>query len=163
MNWEQWANHVALLEPAWRWFMSHKGLLAYVTELMEQDSDFAQRHQAAPLLRTYLTPDPFRAAQQAYVSKPVLGRLSANIEVFDAQGQLQVQTQGLYAQGPRIYQQYQAAAQWPGSSQHFIAGMWMAGQAGTKQAIPATLCFRAFETPVLELSNERFIPHQIVV
>lgn len=162
MNWEQWANHVALLEPAWRWFMSHKGLLAYITELMEKDHDFAHRHRAAPLLKTYRTAEPFQRTQQAYVSKPVLGRLSANIEVFDAQGQLQVQTQGLYAQGPRIYQEYLAAAHWPKSPQHFIAGMWMAGQAGTQQAIPATLCFREFETPVLELSNERFIPHQIL-
>lgn len=160
-QWERWADNVALLEPAWRWFLSHKGMLAYLTHLSETDSVFRLRFKGAPLLRTYLTPERFQQAGQAYVSKPVLGRLSSNIEIVEANGQVSTSSEGHYGDCERVYQEYHTPHCVPGRN-NFIVGMWMSGQARTKLALPATLCIREFDAPVLELSNERFIPHVLV-
>lgn len=157
-QWERWADNVALLEPAWRWFLSHKGMLAYITHLFETDEVFADEHEGAPFLRTYLAPDPFRARGEAYVSKPVLGRLSSNIQTHDEQGQVIFSTSGHYDDCPRVYQQFCPPTKVEGRNS-FIVGMWMAGQANTKIALPTTLCIREFDSPILQLSNERFIPH----
>lgn len=160
MHWERWVDRVAFFEPPWRWFISHKGMLAYLTWLMETDSAFAQHYRAAPFLATYLEPSIFQAAGQGYVRKPALGRLSANIEVFNATGVSISQSMGQYADSPMVYQAYHPPFQLAGRG-NFIAGMWMAGRAKTRQAWPATLCFREFDTPILDLSNERFIPHRL--
>lgn len=161
MQWERWADRVAVLEPAWKWFISHKGMLAYLTWLLENDADFARRHANAPLLRTYLDPEPLRNTGTPYVAKPVLGRLSANIEIYDADGQCTSRNNGEYGDCPRIYQEYHPPFHLEGRG-NFIACMWMAGQPLTRMALPATLCFREFDTAVLELSNERFVPHVLV-
>ena len=157
-QWERWADNVALLEPAWRWFLSHKGMMAYITHLLETDKAFAEAHGDAPFLRTYTSPDVFLAAAEPYASKPVLGRLSSNIQIHDEVGEVVASSSGHYDDCPRIYQEFCPPYEVEGR-QKFIVGMWMAGIAGRKQALPATLCIREFDSPILSISNERFIPH----
>lgn len=158
-QWERWADNVALLEPAWRWFLSHKGMMAYITHLFETDKAFAEEHGGAPFLRTYTSPDAFHATVEPYVSKPVLGRLSSNIQIHDEVGEVTASSSGHYDDCPRVYQEFCPPYAVEGRNK-FIVGMWMAGQSTSKHAIPATLCIREFDAPIiLALSNERFIPH----
>ncbi len=161
-QWRHWARHVALLEPPWRWFLSHKGMLAYVTWLRETDTAFAQRWQHVPWLATYLTPEPFQAAGQPYVAKPVLGRLSANIRVVDAQGVTTHQTPGPYGDVPQVYQAWCAPGRVEGRH-NFVLGAWMATAPHARLAQAQTLCFREFDAAVLDLANERFIPHLLAL
>ncbi|MGY6271901.1 glutathionylspermidine synthase family protein [Achromobacter denitrificans] len=160
-TWRSWANNVAVLEPAWRWFISNKGMLAYVTHLLETDADFKTAWGHVPHLPTYLSPKRFIDAGKPYVAKPMLGRLSSNIQIFDEGGSLKHESDGLYPDGPRVYQQYCAPGRVEGRN-NFILGMWMAAKANARLATAATLCIREFDAPVLDLQNERFIPHILV-
>lgn len=161
-QWQHWARHVALLEPPWRWFLSHKGMLAYVTHLRETDATFAERWSHVPWLRTYLSADVFQQAGEPYVAKPVLGRLSGNVRVYDSAGQLTHETDGPYGDAPCVYQAYCAPGRVPGRN-HFILGGWMSTAPNARLAQARTLCIREFDGPVLDLRNERFIPHLLTL
>jgi glutathionylspermidine synthase len=153
-HWERWADHVIFYEPAWRWFMSHKAMLAWITYLLETDEVFYARWGKTAHLRTYLTPDRFIQERRDYVSKPVLGRLSQNISIIK-NGITEVTTDGMYSHEPMVYQEYLAPGQVQGRN-NFIVGAWMSAGNVT------SLCFREFDGAVLNLSNERFIAHQLV-
>ncbi|MFK4132458.1 glutathionylspermidine synthase family protein [Pseudomonas luteola] len=163
--WRNWAGNVSFMEPAWRWFISHKGMFAYVTHLLETDDDFRSKWGHLPWLRTYLTDEPFRSKGLAYVSKPVIGRLSANVEIYNEEGVLQNRNEGNYAQCERVYQEFHAPGRVEGRN-NFIVGMWMAPDSRhmskTHRAQAATFCIREFDAPLLQLQNERFIPHLVV-
>lgn len=157
-NWKDWAGSVGLLEPAWRWFASHKGIWAYITHLME--TEWSGRLVGLPLLRTYMTPDKFIAEGKKFVSKPVIGRLSMNIQIHDPEGDVEFESDGSYGDVPRVYQEYCEPGQVDGRN-NFILGIWVAPN-GRDESEPATLCIREFDEPVLGLQNERFIPHYLV-
>lgn len=163
-RWQDWADNVALLEPAWRWFLSHKGMMAFVTHLMETDVTFRATWSDVPVLRTYRTPGRFLAEGQPFVSKPVLGRLSSNIEIHDGTGRVEMVTEGGYGQCERVYQEYCPPRQVEGRN-NFIVGMWIASESrdGHCEHVghAATLCIREFDGAVLDLANERFIPHVV--
>ncbi|MDU8350380.1 glutathionylspermidine synthase family protein [Pseudomonas syringae pv. actinidiae] len=164
-DWERWANNVALLEPAWRWFMSHKGIWAYITHLMESDPAFNAKWSHLPVLPTYTSPESFIKAGRPYVSKPVLGRLSSNIEIYDGKNTLLNASNGYYGDCERVYQAFCAPHKVEGRN-NFIAGCWMVSKERTEstghEAEAASFCIREFDAPVLEISNERFIPHLVV-
>lgn len=153
-HWPNWNNTVQFLEPAWRWFMSHKGLFAWVTHLLDEDSGFKERWQHLPHLHTTLSPDYFVQAGLDYVSKPAIGRLSQNIRIHQGNTVSQ-QTGGQYQDESRVYQQYLPPHQVHGRP-NFILGGWLSGQR------VSTLCFREFDGPVLDLKNERFIAHLLL-
>lgn len=164
-NWRVWADNVTFMEPAWRWFLSHKGMFAYITYLMENDCDYYDRWKHVPGLRTYLTPEPFLEKGESYVSKPVIGRLSSNIMIYNGSGELEHESLGGYTDCEKVYQEFCPPHQVEGRN-NFILGMWMVSEArinnqGHKGAA-ATMCIREFDAPVLELTNERFIPHIVV-
>lgn len=150
-HWPSWQQNVQFLEPAWRWFMSHKGLLAWVSHLMDNDSGFRERWQHLPHLRTELSPDYFLQTGQDYVAKPAIGRLSQNITIHQ-QDAITLQTGGQYQGESMVYQAYLPPYQVTGRN-NFIVGGWLAGQK------VCTLCFREFDGAVLDLKNERFIAH----
>lgn len=153
-HWKRWCDNVTFFEPPWRWFMSHKAMLAWVTHLMETDTLFRSRYGKLPHLRTYMCPDKFIAEGKDYVSKPVIGRLSQNITIV-RNGEATEPTEGMYGKEPMVYQEYLAPGRVEGRN-NFIIGGWMAGDS------VATLCFREFDGAVLDLMNERFIAHQLV-
>lgn len=150
-HWPHWYQHVSFFEPPWRWFMSHKGLLAWASYLYTEDEAFAQRWAHVPHLHTELSADYFIEHQLDYVIKPVIGRLSQNIQVIQ-NNQLVTQTEGHYGHEPMIYQQYCPPHQ-VSDRPNMIVGGWLAGDR------VATLCFREFDGAVLDLQNERFIAH----
>lgn len=143
VHWESWYRNVFFFEPPWRWFLSHKGMLAYMTHLIDAgELDAPQGH-----LRTSYAPP----ASGSYVRKPVIGRLSHNITVV-RQGETIAATQGQYGDEPVVYQDYCEADAIDGAN--FLACYWLVpgGALGT-------LAFREFDGHVLNLDNERFMPH----
>jgi len=164
-QWENWARNVTIMEPAWRWFTSNKGIWAYVTYLMENDQNFADKYATVPVLRTYMKPDRF-VGKNAYVQKPVIGRMSNNIVIYRANGEHQFSTDGIYGGSDVVYQEYKAPYKVDGRNS-FIVGMFMCPDRATdyrslREASAATLCIREFDEPVLGTSNERFIPHVLI-
>lgn len=160
--WKSWADNVAFLEPAWKWFLSHKGIMAYLTHLSETDEDFRNRWGAVPIIRTYLQPDIFLQEGKPFVSKPALGYQSSNIEIFDGAGGLVMSTDGDLIAQERVYQDYVPSGSMDDESR-FILSVWMAsGSRASSTEHPAyasALCFREFDAEVTDLETERFIPH----
>jgi len=165
-KWQDWAGHVTFLEPAWRWFISNKGIWAFVTHLFETDEDFKLRYAEVPLLPTYLSQDRFIEKGEPFVGKPKIGRMSNNIEIFKADGSHEFSTDGAYAGDDRVFQMY--AEPFKVNGRHnFIIGMFMVPDEATnyntmRNATAATLCIREFDSPVLGICNERFIPHILI-
>lgn len=153
-HWPHWYKNVHFFEPAWRWFMSHKGLLAWASFLLAEDPDFAARWAHVPHLHTELSPDYFIANHLDYVVKPVIGRLSQNIQIVQ-NNHVITQTDGHYGAEPMVYQQY-CPPHHVADRPNMILGGWLAGEQ------VATLCFREFDGAVLDLQNERFIAHLLV-
>ena len=164
-NWDKWVDHVTFYEPAWKWFMSHKGMMAYVTHLLESDSAFYNKWGHLNTLRTYLTPDKFIESKMDYVSKPVIGRMSMNIEIHeynsDSQNYNNIKTDGTYNDVPKVYQEYCS----PGISDfgnNFILGIWTSPKVpNSSNTSISNISIREFDNSILSLSNERFVPHII--
>src|SRR5690606_32789539 len=95
--WNSWYRSTQFFEPPWRWFMSHKGMLAFITHLLDSDALFRAKHKHLPHLRTELSPDYFVKNGLDYVAKPVVGRLSQNISIY-RQGVPVESTEGQYEQ-----------------------------------------------------------------
>lgn len=162
-QWHSWADNVAFIEPAWRWFMSHKGMMAYLTHLLEVDQDYRERWGHVAIIPTYLSPDRFLADRQPFVSKPTQGYQSSNIEIFDENGSIALSTGGELFEIDRVYQAYRPA----GSVEHgtvFTLSVWMASgsrsQTNNHPAYASALCIREVYAN-LDVDTERFVPHII--
>lgn len=151
-----WANRTRFLEPSWRWFISHKGMLAYVSDLLAQGQ--LAHYQNLPHLPAALSLPELEAHQQrlglptgSYVMKPVIGRLSSNVTVVQ-DGQVKEQSQGSYGQAAMLYQHHCP----PGKVEtgNFIVCGWM-----TCENYCSTLAIREFDTAITDLEGERFVPH----
>lgn len=158
-HWERWIDNVHLFEPAWRWFLAHKGMTALCDYLCEQDDEFRLRHFEAYkiLLPTFLTWEEFHAEypNDKCVEKPVVGRLSNNIKILGPDGNLLSDTGGFYDGENTVFQKYTPPCKVEGRN-NFILGMWMCGE------FSGSLCAREFDSEVLSISNERWIPHIVV-
>lgn len=152
-NWQGWIDNVHVFEPAWRWFFAHKGMTALCTHLMETSKSFSERFGEVKLLPTYLK-HPRGAFGDHWVEKPVVGRLSNNIKIWKKE-ELVSDTGGYYTGENTVFQQYCAPYKVE-SRNNFILGFWMMGK------YSASVCFREFDSEVLSISNERFIPHIVV-
>ncbi|RMX03501.1 hypothetical protein D8I35_16630 [Corticibacter populi] len=151
-----WFDRTRFLEPPWRWFISHKGILAWVSDLLAQGE--LQAYSALPHLPTALSLEALQARQQAlglptgsYVAKPVIGRLSANVTVV-SNGQVLEQSAGAYGDVPMVYQHYCA----PGRTEtgNFIVCGWMSCEDYCE-----TLAIREFDHHITDFDRERFVPH----
>lgn len=152
-SWERWIDNVHIFEPAWRWFFAHKGMTALCTYLMETSVSFKQKFGDVKLIPTYI--DGMALRGKKHVTKPVVGRLSNNIRIYDEQGMLLSATEGHYRLENVVSQLYMAPRKVEGRN-NFILGMWMMGKHS------ASLCAREFDTEVLSIQNERWIPHIVV-
>lgn len=154
-HWERWIDNVHLFEPAWRWFLAHKGMTALCTFLCDTKPEFARYHRngAKSLLPTYLK-RPMGALGNHWVEKPVVGRLSNNIRIWK-DGVVVSDTGGYYSDECTVFQKYTPPCKVEGRN-NFILGMWMCGE------FSASLCAREFDSEVLSISNERWIPHIVV-
>lgn len=159
-SWERWIDNVHFLEPAWRWFMSHKGCMALVTWMLENVPFYKDKFGHLPFLETrQVLPEVGK-----WVEKPVIGRLSANIRIHEDGAQV-ASTQGGYGTEKTVFQRYTPPGR-VGGRNNSIMCMWMSNSHGmvgyNKGGSAATLCFREFDEEVLSLANERFIPHIVV-
>lgn len=158
-HWERWIDNVELFEPAWRWFFAHKGMTALCWHLLKTDSSFLQVHRGVKIIPTWLESDikagPHNLGPVKLVEKPVVGRLSNNIKIWDENGHLECDTGGYYSDENTVFQEYTPPRKVKGRN-NFILGMWMCGKHS------ASMCAREFDTEVLSISNERFIPHIVV-
>ncbi len=156
-TWERWVDNVHIFEPAWRWFMSHKGIHELITYRRFVDIGFLRRFGNIPLIETYEEPP----TAGKWVEKPVIGRLSNNIRIWE-DGKMLSDTGGYYSSSPTVFQRYIEPGKMEGRN-NFILGMWMASAGRESLAmLPASLCFREFDDTVLSIANERFMPHKIV-
>lgn len=162
-HWREWADKVRFFEPAWRWFVSNKGIWALMTHLLETDKDYAAKYGDLPILRTYMSPERFIESGKGYVKKPLIGRLSNNIQIFNSEGTIDFESDGVYGEEECVYQEYCPPGRVEGRN-NFIVGQWMAGMSSASEPLmmqAASLCIREFDKPVLDIKNERFIPHLI--
>lgn len=150
-----WGAHTKFLEPSWRWFMSHKGFMVFLTDWL-QSSAIYSRWGHVKHLATSFSPDQFNGT---YVSKPVHGRLSQNINIV-VDGNVTFSTEGSYPDIPVVYQEYCPPFKL-GDGRNFIIGGWVSGGVRDDLTEVSTICFREFDGGVLELANERFIAHVI--
>lgn len=165
-HWDRWINNVHLFEPAWRWFLAHKGMTALCYELMVHNDSFRDKHGVKGsgavhiLIPTYLGASNELAdtcvdgSWGHWVEKPVIGRLSNNIRTWN-HGEIESDTGGYYSEENTVFQQYTPPRKVEGRN-NFILGMWMCGSHS------ASMCAREFDTEVLSIANERFIPHIVV-
>lgn len=167
-EWWKWADKTRFLEPAWRWFVSNKGVWAWVTYLLEEAQHEDERvkilidnYRGAEnyLLKTYM--DSPRGMKN-YAKKPIMGRLSSNIEIY-IDCTLKSKSEGCYDNTPFIYQEYCSPRGIDGRN-NAILGTWLApyhhGDALVMEA--STLAIREFDSDVLSIQNERFMPHVII-
>lgn len=152
-NWKSWIDKVHVFEPAWRWFFAHKGMTALCTELMTISKSFKEKFGDVKLIPAYLDFE-FEPVNGKWVEKPVVGRLSNNIKVWNG-GVIESDTGGFYTGENTIFQAYCPPGKVDGRN-NFIMGFWMCGK------YAASLCFREFDSEVLSIANERFIPHIVV-
>lgn len=164
-EWANWAGNLTFFEPAWRWFASNKGIWAYVTHLFESDVQFYEKYKTVPAIKTYVDTKPFTDFHLPYVAKPKVGRMSCNVEIINGAGETQFKTDGPYPED-KVFQHYVPPYKVPGR-ENFIIGMFMVPDVADnlnsmKSATAATLCIREFDSPVLGIKNERFIPHVLL-
>ena len=152
-HWQRWSSNIQFFEPPWRWFMSHKALFAYVTELLRTDKSFSAAWGDLPHIPTYLDNDLFRANNLDYVGKPVIGRLSQNISIY--KGNTVTTSPGEYGGEPAVYQAYVPTGRT--TEGNIILGGWMSDREVT------TLCIREFNTDVPDLFDEHFVAHILEV
>lgn len=156
-NWGKWCQNVTFFEPAWRWFASNKGIWAYITEVMKFGG--LSQYADLPLLKTYMEPSPFINTNAPYVSKPNMGRMSANVTIHTQTGEAYT-SEGPYDGTTRVYQEFCPAHQLNGRND-FIIGMFVVPDEGGATCTAATLCIREFNGKVVGWHNERWIPHYL--
>lgn len=162
-DWRKWGDKVRFYEPAWRWFISNKGIWALITYLLDNDPSFQSKYGDLPFLRTYMGPERFVEEGSSYVQKPLIGRLSNNIRIFDGESNLEFESPGAYGEIDCVFQEFCAPGKVEGRN-NFIVGQWMARMSYPPEPLmmeAASLCIREFDKPVLDIKNERFIPHLI--
>jgi glutathionylspermidine synthase len=126
------------VEPAWKMILSCKSILPLLYE----------RHPDSP----YLLPASFEPIEGNYVRKPVHAREGANITVV-INGQTRIATDGVYTDGPSVYQTLATMKAYEGRFPVF--GTWVVN------GVACGLGIREDETLVTQ-NTSRFVPHQMV-
>lgn len=126
------------VEPAWKMILSCKSILPLLYE----------RHPDSP----YLMPASFEPIEGNYVRKPVHAREGANITVV-INGQTRIATDGVYTDGPSVYQALAPMKAYDG--RHPVFGTWIVN------GVACGLGIREDETLVTQ-NTSRFVPHQMV-
>jgi glutathionylspermidine synthase len=126
------------IEPAWKMILSCKSILPMLYE----------RHPESP----YLLPASFEPLAGNYVRKPVHAREGANITVV-IDGQTRIATDGVYTDGPSVYQALAPMKAHDG--RYPVFGTWVVN------GVACGLGIREDETMVTQ-NTSRFVPHQMV-
>lgn len=154
-NWESWHNNVKFLEPAWRWFMSNKGFMAYLTYLLENDATFKDEWSHVKHIPSYLDSN----GMSEYVRKPKIGRLGQNVRMV--RGETESGTDGMYDDETCVYQAIVPTVGMPeisddGDSRSLLGTAWVANGG------ISTIAFRVFGGEVTNYNDEQWIAHRVV-
>jgi glutathionylspermidine synthase len=126
------------VEPAWKMILSCKSILPMLYE----------RHPDSP----FLLPASFEPMEGSYVKKPVHAREGANITVV-INGQTRIATDGVYTDGPNVYQGLAPMKAHDG--RYPVFGTWIVN------GVACGVGIREDETLVTQ-NTSRFIPHQMI-
>lgn len=127
------------IEPIYKMLWSNKGLLPVLWELYPDHPN---------LLPAYFD-DPH--GMDSYVSKPLLAREGANIEIV-RDGQSAMSTDGDYGEEGYVYQQFDPLPDFEGNRP--VLGSWLI------DGEPAGMCIRESTGPITD-NLSRFVPHVI--
>lgn len=166
-EWKKWGHKTRFLEPAWRWFVANKGIWAWITYLKDvaaiEDPQVAEFINSYQDIHQFLLPSYVEKPDDMvnYVKKPLIGRLSNNIEIY-RDGEKEQDSGGMYQDEPMLYQELCIPGGLPGRN-NAILGMWIIPyQEGAPLYMEASnLCIREFDNEILSIKNERFMPHAI--
>ena len=127
------------IEPLWKMLLSNKALLAVLWEM----------HPGHPNLLPAFLDQPGILTE--YVRKPKLGREGANIQIVQ-DGEVVQETDGIYADSPRIYQELSPLPNFNG--RYPVLGSWMVN------GYACGLGIREDAQPITQ-NTSRFVPHII--
>lgn len=145
-DWHLWCENVQFFNPPWVWFLSNKVFLAHLSDILKDST--------LPFIPTYKSEDMIKFLDfDKYVKKPAVGRMSANIEVFDKFGEMMVGTDGNYSNEKSVYQKFTNAGMVDGK--RFIFGVWVVNMEAS------ALVVREFDGDILKPNEESFVPHVI--
>jgi len=165
-EWKQWADHTRFFEPAWRFFVSNKGVWAWLTYLEEvlakEDENVAAFIESYLDALEYVIPSYMEKPERLknYVKKPLQGRMSNNVE-FYIDDKLVHETEGYYANDDFIYQEYEPTTSADEGKSKAIVCSWLAPWInGEKLDMESSgIAVREFTGELLEVKKERFMPH----
>ncbi|UUW39782.1 putative glutathionylspermidine synthase family protein [Vibrio phage VPMCC14] len=163
-EWRDWCNQTKFFEPAWRWFMSHKGLFSLIADVMEGNLGQYQLEKWREVYNNIFLPTykelPLKGK---WVGKPANGRLSQNICIFE-EGKLVSSTEGYYEDADFIYQEYCETPETERGCKALLC-MWMAPYVSEEDHTmeASVLTIREFDhKDVNDIFNERFVPHLVL-
>lgn len=168
-EWRLWADTTKFIEPAWRWYVSNKGVWAWLTYLkevlaLEDDSvkAFVDEHEEAYsyTLKSYIG---HNHGMTNYVTKPINGRISNNISFYE-NGNLIAESEGYYADDTLLYQEMCETGHHDDADTKAIVCSWMSPWMDNPEPLAmeaAGLAVREFNGKILTLKNERFVPHLV--
>lgn len=165
-EWEKWTDKIKFMEPAWRWFVSNKGVWAWLTYLKEvlQYEDKAVSKYVADNKESweYIIPSYVDKPEHLkdYIMKPLQGRMSNNI-LFYRNNELIHETKGYYSEDDFIYQEIRDTTSADNGKTKAIVCSWLAPwEQGDKMDMQSVgIAVREFTGDVLRVSEERFVPH----
>ncbi|WP_210498925.1 glutathionylspermidine synthase family protein [Vibrio crassostreae] len=165
-EWKKWCDKTRFLEPAWRWFVSNKGVWAWLTHikdvLAKEDESIAKFVSDNEGAWDYCIPSYMEKPEwlKDYVKKPLQGRMSNNIEFYE-NDTLTHETEGFYGEDDFIYQEVCPTTSADNGKTRAIVCTWLAPwDKGDKLDMESSgIAVREFTGEVLQVKQERFMPH----
>jgi len=167
-EWQKWADRTKFLEPAWRWFVSNKGIWAWVTYLKEvlakTDETVAKYIDENVDAFNYVIPSFNHKPKHLknFVMKPLQGRMSNNIMFYENNVKVH-DTDGFYSEDDFMYQELCPTTSADGGQTSAIVCTWLApwNEGGPMDMEASGIAVREFTGMILKVSEERFVPHLV--
>lgn len=169
-DWRKWIDRVQFFEPAWRWFISNKGSLAWLHFINSECSNitaagemrrFHYEFNEAINLIPFTSMEKSAFVGRAHVSKPIYGRLSNNITFYDEHGEITDSTGGYYNDSPLVYQDKVRLCS-IGNEAYTMVNIWMTPSEGLGLFMkPGCLALRECDTAITSIRYERFLNHTV--
>lgn len=152
-KWQEWCTEVDFLVPAHQWLMSHKSFLTYLTEDVVKAimPDF-NAGEAKIKICSRSTPELF--FDRKYVRKPVLGRQSASVSIFEGGLEVTKSEHQELDNGDYVYQ--------PFVEPPLLGGQRVIGTMFMSDHYACGLGFRGFHGDILQVDDEVVIPYVLV-
>lgn len=168
-KWQGWKDSIKFYEPAWRYFLSNKGVWAWIWDLCHSDefaaeAEFREQYKdiIPKLLKTHLSSE--QHGMSDFCRKPLNGRLSNNIEIHK-DAALSLKTEGYYGFDETIDQQLCLSGSIAKDDPMAILGVWMAPDPSKSDPLEmqaVNISFREFDDEINNIDNEKYIPHLLV-